>query len=108
VVSPIRRLFRSRSRISERIVGEPLEIGARTIQFVVRVSGWRRGTGDDTSAGSAGVQLRVEPVEVIILERDGREHRVPVPDNTRLILWGLAGAASMVAVVSLVVARVLR
>jgi uncharacterized spore protein YtfJ len=77
------------------------------IRPLVRVSGWR-GAGGDASGGGAGVWLRVEPEAVIILERDGREHRVPVPDNTRLILWGLAGAASMVAVVSLVVARVLR
>ena len=106
-MSPIRNLFRSRSRISERIVGEPLKIGARTIQFVVRVSGWRA-AGDDASAGSAGVQLRVEPEAVIIHERDGREHRVPTSDNTRLILWGLAGIALLVAVASLVVVRVLR
>jgi hypothetical protein len=107
VVSPIRHLFRSRSRISQRIIGEPLEIGARTIRPVVRVSGWR-GTRGDTSAGGSGVQLRVEPAGVIVLGRDGREHRVPTPDNTRLILWGLAGVALIVAVASQVVARVLR
>jgi len=107
VISPIQHLFRSRSRISERIVGEPLEIGARTIRPVVRVSGWR-GAGGDKSAGSAGVRLRIEPAGVIVLERDGREHLVPTPDNTRLILWGLAGVALMVAVASRVVARVLR
>jgi hypothetical protein len=107
VVSPIRHLFRSRLRISERISGEPLEIGAQTIRPVVRVSGWR-GTGGDASASSGGVQLRVETTEVIILERDGREHRVPTPDYARLILWGLAGVALMVAVASEVVARVLR
>jgi hypothetical protein len=107
VVPPIRHLLRSRSRISERIAGEPLEIGARTIRPVVRVSGWR-GAGGDASAGSAGVQLRIEPAEVIVLERNGREHRVPMPDNTRLMLWGLAGVALMVAVASQVVARVLR
>jgi len=107
VVSLLRYLFRSRSKISKRIVGEPLEIGARTIRPVVRVSGWRVAAGD-ASAGSDGIQVRVEPVGVIILERDGREHRVRTPDNTRLILWGLAGAALMVAVASRVVARVLR
>jgi hypothetical protein len=107
VVSPIRHLFRSRSRISERIAGEPLEFGARMIQPVVRVSGWR-GAGGDASAGGAGVQLRVEPAEVIVLEPDGREHRVPTPDNTRVILWGLAGLALMVAVASQVMVRVLR
>jgi hypothetical protein len=107
VVSPIGHLFRSRSRISEHFVGEPLEIGARTIRPVVRVSGWR-GAGGDASVVSGGVQLRLRPTEVIILERDGREYRVPTPDNTRLILWGLAGVALMVAVASQVVARVLR
>jgi hypothetical protein len=59
-------------------------------------------------AGGTGVKLRTRPAGVIVLERDGREHRVPTPDNTRLILWGLAGAALMVAVASQVVVRVLR
>jgi hypothetical protein len=107
VVSPIRHLFRSRSRISERVVGEPLEIGAQKIRPVVRVSGWRA-AGGDVSGGSAGIWLRVEPTEVIVLEGNGREHRVPTPDNTRLILWGLASVALVVAVASQVVVRVLR
>jgi hypothetical protein len=54
------------------------------------------------------VQLRAEPEALIIHERDRREHRIPTPDNTRLILWGLAGAALLVAVASEVVARLLR
>jgi hypothetical protein len=107
MMSLIRHMFRSRSRSSERIIGEPLEIGARTIRPVVRVIGWR-GAGGDASAGSAGIQLRVEPAGVIILERHGREHRVPMPDNTRLILWALVSFALMVAVASQVVVRILR
>jgi hypothetical protein len=106
-MSPIRNLFRSRSRISEHIVGEPLEIGRRTIRPVVRVSGWRS-TGGSMLAGGTGVKLRAWPVGVIVLERDGREYRVPTPENTRLILWSLAGLAVMVAVASQVVVRVLR
>src|SRR5215207_5853915 len=106
-MSPIRHLFRSRSRISERIVGEPLEIGGRTIRPVVRVSGWRSARGD-ALAGSAGVQLRGEPEGVFILEPDGREHPLPTPDYTRLILWGLAGLTLMVAVASQVAVRALR
>ena len=107
MVSPIGHMFRSRLRISENIVGEPLEIGACKIRPVVRVSGWRdtRGEAPDSKAG---VQLRGEPAGVIVLERDGREHGVPTPDNTRLILWGLAGIALLVAVASQVVERVLR
>jgi hypothetical protein len=105
--SAIRHLLRSRSKFSERIVGEPLEVGGRMIRPVVRVSGWR-GAGGHGSAGGAGVQLLAEPEAVIIHERDRREHRVPTPGNTRLILWGLAGAALLVAVASQVVARALR
>jgi hypothetical protein len=107
VVSKLRHLSPSRSRISEHIVGEPLEIGARKIRPVVRVSGWRD-TRRDAPDSKAGVQLRGEPAGVIVLERDGREHRVPTPDNTGLILWRLAGVALVVAVASQVVARVLR
>lgn len=59
-------------------------------------------------AGGTGVKLRARPAGVLVLEPDGREHRVPTPDNTRLILWGLAGLAVMVAVASQVVVRVLR
>jgi hypothetical protein len=107
VVSTIRHLFLTYSRISKRIAGEPLEIGALTIRPVVRVSGWHGARGN-AWAGGAGVQLRVEPTEVIVTERDGREHRVPTPDNTRRILWALAGVALIVAVASQAVARVLR
>ena len=107
MVSAIRHLFQSNSRFSERIFGEPLEIGARTIRPVVRLSGWRGGRGARSFDG-AGIRLRARPVGVIVLERDGREHRIPTPDNTRLILWGLAGVALMVAVASQAVVRVLR
>jgi hypothetical protein len=107
VGSPILHLFRSGSRISERIVGEPLEIGGRTIRPLVRVSGWR-GAGGGALGGGAGMRLRVGSEAMIILEPDGREHRVPTPDNTHLILWTLAGAALMVAVASRLVPGVLR
>jgi hypothetical protein len=107
VVTTIRHLFLSRSRISEHIVGEPIEIRARKIRPVVRVSGWRDTRGDAPDS-KAGVQLRGGPAGVIVLERDGREHRVPTPDNTRFILRRLAGVALIVAVASRVVARVLR
>ena len=59
-------------------------------------------------AGGTGVKLRSWPAGVIVLERDGREYRVTTPENTRLILWALAGLAVMVAVASQVVVRVLR
>jgi hypothetical protein len=106
VVSTIRHPFQSRSRISKRIVGEPLENGARTIRPVVRASGWHL-TGGDTSAGRAGVQLRVGTAGVIVRERDGREHRIPTLDDTRRILWGMASVALMIAVASRGVVRIL-
>jgi hypothetical protein len=89
--------FPSSSRISERIAGEPLEIGARTIRPVIRVSGWRF-AGSGSSDGSGGGQLRVRPAGAIVFERDGREYRVSTPDGTRRILWGMAAVALMFAI----------
>jgi hypothetical protein len=98
VISPIRDVLGSRLKGSELRVGEPLEAGAWTIRPVVRVGGGR----------GAGVRLRTEPAGVIVVEGDGREHRVSTPDRTRPILWGLAGVALMVPIASWLAARVLR
>ena len=106
MVPTIRQLFLSRSRISKLIVGEPMKIGAPTIRPVVWVSGWQ-GTESGASAGRAGVQLRLRPAGMIVHERDGREHRIPTPDNTRRIMWGMAGVALVVTVASRVVVRIL-
>lgn len=97
--SMVQHFFRSRSRISERIVGEPVRIGGRTLRPVVRVRGWRS-TGDSASGGGAGARLRVVPESVVVVESDGREYRVPARDNSRFVLWGLAGAALLVVVAS--------
>ena len=97
-MSPIRKLFRSRSRISEQFVGEPLKVGARTIRPVVRVGGGR----------GPGTRLRAEPAGVIVVEGDGLERRVSTPDRTRPVLWELAGVALMVPMASQVAGRVLR
>ena len=88
-------------------MGEPLKIGARTLRPVVRVSGWRF-AGSGSSGGSGGGRLRVRPAGVIVLERDGREHRVPTPDGTRRILWGLAGVALVVTIAARAVVGILR
>ena len=94
-------------RISDRIVGEPLKVGAWTLRPVVRVGGWRLARGG-SSGGSGGGRLRVRRVGVIVLERDGREHRVPTPDGTRRILWGMAGVALVVTMAAQAVVGILR
>ena len=97
-MSPLRDVLGSRPKVSELRVGEPLEAGAWTIRPVVRV-GVMRGPG---------VRLRAEPAGVIVVEGDGREHRVSTPARTRPVLWGLAGVALMVPVASRAVRRALR
>ena len=52
--------------------------------------------------------MRAELAEVIVLGDDGQEYRVPTPDRTRSVLWGLAGVALMVPIASQVAVRVLR
>jgi len=66
------------------------------------MGGWRFAR-DGSSGGSDGVRMRAEPAGVIVLERDGREHRVPTPGLTRRILWGMAGAALALAIATRVV-----
>jgi uncharacterized spore protein YtfJ len=98
LMSPIRDVLGTRPKGSELRVGEPLEAGGWTIRPVVRVGGGR----------GAGGRLRVEPAGVIVVEGDGREHRVSTPDRTRPIPWGLAGVALMVPIASQVAVRILR
>jgi hypothetical protein len=97
-MSPVRDVPESRPKGSELRVGEPLEAGAWKIRPVVRVGDGR----------GPGVSLRAELAEVIVLGDDGQEYRVPTPDRTRSVLWGLAGVALMVPIASQVAVRVLR
>jgi uncharacterized spore protein YtfJ len=95
------------TRIDRRVVGDPIEIGDRTVQPVARVRG-RVGAGSGPSGGAAGGMLRVEPVEVLVREADGAESALALPNPTAQAVRGMAGVAAAVAVVSVAVNIVVR
>lgn len=97
----------TRTRIERQLVGEPIRVGERTIQPVARVTGWH-GSGGSETDGGAGVWLHVTPIEVVVHESDGNEHRVSVTDPTREAMRGIVSSALMVAVVCWLLMLVLR
>lgn len=89
---------RTPTRIEKRIAGQPITVGERTIQPAAQVAGWV-GSGGGETGGGAGAWLRVTPVEVVVREGDGTEHRVPITDPTREAMRGIVLSAFLVAAV---------
>jgi hypothetical protein len=96
-----------RGRVTRQLIGEPITVGKRTIQPVARVAGWY-GSSSDETAGGVGAWLRVSPSEVIVRERDGSEHHVPITDPTREAVQGLMRFAFLVAALCWLIMLVLR
>jgi len=86
------------TRFKKRIAGQPITVGERTIQPVAQVAGWV-GSGGSEMGDAAGTWLRVAPIEVVVHEADGVEHRVPITDPTREAMRGMALAALLGAVI---------
>jgi len=80
------------ARIEKRIAGQPLIVGERTVTPVAQVAGW-------VASGGAGAWLRVMPIEAVVREGDGAEHRVPITDPTREAIRGIILSAILVAAV---------
>lgn len=92
-------------RFVRPLVGEPIAVGQRTIRPVAKVTGWyttrRKGAGGIAWA-------HVTPVEVVVREADGREHRIPVQDVTRTALRGMLMGAFTIALVAWLIIRLVR
>lgn len=91
MISTVRHLFRAGRRTSDRIVGDPVRAGGRTLRPVVQVKGL-----GGTYGGGTFARLRVVSEAVILTESDGREVRVSKRNNFRFAVRGLAGAALLV------------
>ena len=94
-------------RIDRTLVGEPLVIGARTIQPVARLTGWCKAK-DGASGVAGGGWVRLRPVEVIVREPDGSEQRVPVLDADRQAWQGILRSGLALAGVCLVLIAIRR
>ena len=85
------------TRIKQRIAGQPITVGERTIQPVAQVAGWV-GSGGNTTGGGAGGWLRITPIEIAVREADGTEQRIPITDPTRETMRGMVLSTLLVAI----------
>jgi len=60
------------TKIESCIEAELVVVGTRTVQPIVRVTGWRFG-GDGDGTGPVGALLRMTAREIIVREGDGEE-----------------------------------
>lgn len=88
----------ARTRIDQRLPGEPHEVYGRHVQPVARLTGWVGGNSGP-AGGGAGGWLRLRPVEVVVREADGSEHTIPMADPNALVVRGLAAPGLAVAAV---------
>ncbi len=83
-------------RIDRLLTGQQITVGGRTIQPVARLNG-QQGGGLQAGGGGFGAWARIAPVEVIVREADGAEHRVATPNATRQAIRGIVSAGLAVA-----------
>lgn len=100
----------SSAKIDRRLVGEPVDVDALTLQPVAHLSG-RTGWGGTAQAGGAGGWITLKPVEVLVRTPGGQESTVPLPDPTaaglrQIKIVGLAVAS--ICAVFMIIARVWR
>jgi hypothetical protein len=89
--------------INQTLTSEPLTVGARTLQFVVRLAGWQLVGGP----GFHGTLVRLTP-QAVIIEEEGRQRTVPMTDPARDDLRRIAGVALLVSGLCWIVLVVVR
>ncbi len=84
------------------MVGDPMQVGAYTLQPLARAQGkvWRSPDGE--SQGQAkGVYMQLSPTAVRVTDQDGSESLLVIPSSDNSPLLGMAAGAAAVAVVSI-------
>ncbi len=91
-----------RIRISRILTGEPIQVGGRTIQPVARADGWYGVAAGETGAGAGG-WVHLAPLDVLVQEADGSQHRLPITDPNGEALRKMFGVMLPVAGVCLAI-----
>ncbi len=85
------------TEVDQEVVGEPVQVGAYTLQPVARARGriWHSPEGDGQGKG---VFMQLNPTAVRITDQDGSECLLPVPPSSdNSILRGMAAGAAAIA-----------
>lgn len=86
------------TRFERLLEAEAIPVGERMLRPIARAVGWyatARGEG-----GSGAVAwARVAPLEVVVQEADGHQHRLAVADPTDMIMRRMYGAMAALALI---------
>jgi hypothetical protein len=83
-------------KIDRRLEGDQFEIGDRTVQPVVRLTGMRFGAGNDRGEG-AGAVVELQPEEAIVRE-NGTVYSVSLAGSQRKSVGDTVAVGSAIAV----------
>ena len=90
--------------VDEELVGEPIQVGAYTLQPLARAQGkvWRSPDGD-IQGQAKGVFVQVSPTAVRVTDQDGSENLLVIPPSDNSPFLGMAAGAAVIAVLSILI-----
>ncbi len=85
-------------QINTELSGQPIAVGARTLQPVAHIRGWRGGGGEGTNSGG-GAFVRLRPIAVHVTEAGQPDYTVEIADPTQQPLRVFLGVAAVITLV---------
>jgi len=92
------------TQVDEEVVGEPIQVGAYTLQPLARAQGkvWRSPEGESQGQGK-GIFMQLSPTAVRITDQQGSENLLVIPPSDNSPFLGMAAGAAAIAVVSILI-----
>ena len=92
------------TQVDEEVVGDPMQVGAYTLQPVAHAQGkiWRSPDGEGQGQGK-GVFMQLNPTAVRITDQQGSESLLVIPPSDKSPLLGMAAGAVAIAGVSILI-----
>lgn len=77
------------SKIDRELVGEPIHVGQCKLTPVARLVGGR-GAAGGPQGGGRGAGIRLSPTKVLVQDSDGAEYELPIVDDSKEAMQGIA------------------
>lgn len=92
------------TQVDQEVVGEPMQVGAYTLQPLARAQGkiWRSPEGEGQGQAE-GVFMQLSPTAVRITDQQGAENLLVIPPSDNSPFLGMAAGAAATAVVSILI-----
>ncbi|MCX7670148.1 MAG: hypothetical protein N2439_08750 [Anaerolineae bacterium] len=85
-------------RFARILTAEAVAVGDRTLQPVVRATGWHTTVRGERWTGAAA-WIHLMPLEIVVQEADGRQQRLAVADPAAMLWRPMGGALVALALV---------